>query len=191
MSRFCNPYNKATHPQLCPGLEVSRCFTASEQHQRRTVLGFTYYMSLTTSFVILLATISIALGQTLRGDIRLAPGYIDLTSCQQWCIGGLLGWDPATDYSSWARLSTCSTKTCICAPALQASTETLIRSCVRSLSRCARSQVEQDGAIQWVAGYCGWTPTPPSSITAPVSQGQICYLPLTSRNSPPLRPFQR
>jgi hypothetical protein len=146
-------------------------------------------MSLTASLVILLATISIAHGQTLRQEIRLAPGYVDLTVCQQYCIAGRLGWDIATDYSSWARLSTCSTKTCICAPDMQASTETLIGSCQRGFtSACAASQVEQDGAIRWVAGYCGWstatTPTPsdPSSIvTAPVSQGQICYLPLTSR----------
>ena len=148
-------------------------------------------MSLTAFLVILLATISIAHGLTLHEEIRLAPGYNDLTVCQQYCIAGRLGWDIATDYSSWARLSTCSTKTCICAPDMQASTETLIGSCQKGFTRaCAASQVEQAGARRWVAGYCGWSTA--ATSTTPVSQGQICYRPLISRrNSPPVHPFQQ
>jgi len=142
-------------------------------------------MDLTAFLVAVL--VAMAHGLTLQEEIRLAPGYSDLTDCQQYCIAGRLSWDIVTDVASWATLSTCSTKTCICAPERRTAAETLIGACQKGFI-CAGSTVEQNGAaVRWVAGYCDWgtvmTPTLPVSstiVTSPVSQGpDVCYLPLT------------
>jgi hypothetical protein len=126
-------------------------------------------MSLSAFFIVLLAVT--VHGQTLREEIRLVPGYVDLTACQQYCIAGRLGWDIATDYSSWAGLSTCTTKTCICAVERQAETEASIGDCQKGFnSACAASTVEHDAAVNWVAGYCDWVSsetTPAPSPTLP------------------------
>jgi len=125
---------------------------------------------LTVFLVVLLA--AMAHGLTLHEEIRLAPGYIDLTECQQYCIAGRRSWDIATDYSSWAEWSTCTTKLCICAPEKQVETERFIVNCQRGVSSsCAQSATEQTGALRWVAGYCGWSTTtlPSVSSTSTVS----------------------
>ena len=125
---------------------------------------------LTVFLVVLLA--AMAHGLTLREEIRLAPGYIDLTFCQQYCIAGRLSRDPATDYASWAASSPCTTKLCICAPEKQVETERFIVNCQRGVTAaCARSATEQIGARRWVAGYCGWSTTtlPSGSSTSTVS----------------------
>ena len=134
-------------------------------------------MNLTTFLVVLLAATAHGLA-VIQQEIRLAPGYIDLTECQQYCIAGRLSWDSVDDYASWATRSPCQTKTCICGPETQVATEVFIGVCQKGFSpACAVSTVELNGAVRWVAGYCGWgtvmTPTlsVSSPVTSPVSQG--------------------
>jgi hypothetical protein len=118
------------------------------------------------SSILILALVAYA---ALHDDVRLAPGYEDLTGCQQYCIAGLLSWDVATDYSSWVSDSPCRTQVCLCRPESQLATESYISECRASYTRaCALDTTEYNGAIIWVAGYCGWTPnlvTPTTTVS--------------------------